>query len=88
MDWKARLARAEKAGYFTNLDLRLAGQWASCALGERSAQLIGERLSDDLPGIPDFITLEALEFVGAVELDAMSDARAAYDAIQAWDGGA
>lgn len=78
MDWKARIARAQRRGKFNYTDKVLAASWRTCAVGER------ERILHK--SAPTLINAQGHVFMRAVQADIPARARQAYLAIQRWTG--
>ena len=99
MRWSDRIKRAEKRGEFNWTDRQLSRSYATCAVGERMADLIaagvtprtytsfdGERdvtVPDNYPIMDHAIMFHAYVLSGKTALAAEK-----YAAIQAWDGSA
>ena len=84
MNWNARLERATKRGHFTDSNLRLAGSWLTCAVGERARHLGKAPLSDEDPDIPYKIEAAGMAFFDAVCRNNVPEARKLYARIQRW----
>ena len=99
MRWSDRIKRAEKRGEFNAADERLAGNYETCAIGERVGDLIADGITPDL--VPSFHTgkgrdvdvprrssmrTHAIHFHWAILDNKLGAAATRYAAIQAWDG--
>ena len=87
MNWKERIQRANKAGYFTTEDIRLSMDWTTCAVGELEVDY--SLLDNDNQDKYDaqVVILENLhnmgmEFYKQVILNNIDKTKAIYDLIQ------
>ena len=73
MEWRERIDRAIKRGTFTDAEYKLANSYATCAVGERIAQLRGQGIK---PNVRTTISSQGGPAVD-VEVPVMSDIREA-----------
>ena len=66
--WRVRITRARDRGQFTDKDRDDAGEWYSCAVGERSK---GNR---DEPQYPGVVYVAGIAFSDAVHKDNFDEA--------------
>ena len=99
MRWIDRIKRAEKRGEFNATDERLAGDYKTCAIGERMRDLLaagitpntapsfhlGQGRDVDVPRSVNMRT-HAIHFHWAIMDNRLDEAANRYAAIQAWDG--
>ncbi len=80
MDWNDRLNQAQRVGSFTERDMRMAGSWLTCAVGERAAVLNLD--AEDDPS--DAISRHGIDFMYAVTNQDPAKARRLFHLIQRW----
>ncbi len=73
MEWRERINRAIKRGTFNDTDRKLALSYATCAVGERIAQLRGQGIE------PKVVLIDAFDRFGhkPVEVPIMEEVRSA-----------
>ena len=84
--WRKALDAAKERGKFLDSDNDAAGQWLTCAVGERVGKYSIDRLGNDSWPYPQALDLRELGegFAMAVMRNNVYEAESLYKKIQAW----